>query len=80
MTTPYAMTANTHLRDRKIYAGEHLHFFERVAEQVEYHRWYFGFSRTDKHRGFEDSPLGKYCAEKKMYSVWLKVLSIDSTQ
>ena len=77
MTTPYAMTVNTHLRDRKIYAGEHLTFFERVAEQIEYQKWYFGFSRTDMHRGLEDSPLGKYCAEKKMHPVWFKVIPIE---
>lgn len=77
MATAEAITANTHLGDRKNYAGELLSFLERVAEQVNYRKWYFGFPRTDMHRGLKDSPLGKYCAEKKMYPVWLKVIPFE---
>ena len=62
------------------YGGEILPFLEQIQNLVQYKSWYFGLLHTDEYYSFELSPLGKYCAEKKMHPVWLKVLSVDSTQ
>ena len=76
-STGKAIAGNTIHEDRTLYAGDLLPFFERLIEEVSYKKWYFGFTSTDVSKGFEQSPLGQYCTEKKMCPVWMKVLKFE---
>ena len=76
-STGKAIAGNTIHKDRTLYAGDLLPFFERLIEEVSYKKWYFGLTNTDVSQGFEQSPSGQYCKEKKMCPVWLKVLKFE---
>ena len=59
------------------YGGKLLPFLDKVMERVQYKAWYCGWFHMDMRKVLEGHPIGKYCAEKKMYPVYLKIYPVN---
>lgn len=73
--TAAAITSQWHMI-KNPNGGAILPFLDKLIDHVTYKAWYFGLLHMDIYKGNEQSPLGKYCAEKKMHPVWFKVIPI----